>query len=92
MVTKHTEDAILRKKQELKRQYLGARSISSMKEGAMVINCGRGGLVDTAALIDALEDGKLGGAAMDVYENEGMCSVQCPRAVQCACSCQDRVH
>eukprot|EP00208_Stichococcus_sp_RCC1054_P000118 CAMPEP_0206144522 /NCGR_PEP_ID=MMETSP1473-20131121/24362_1 /ASSEMBLY_ACC=CAM_ASM_001109 /TAXON_ID=1461547 /ORGANISM="Stichococcus sp, Strain RCC1054" /LENGTH=356 /DNA_ID=CAMNT_0053540361 /DNA_START=113 /DNA_END=1183 /DNA_ORIENTATION=+ len=46
-------------------------SISSMKEGAMVINCGRGGLVDTAALIDALEDGKLGGAAMDVYENEG---------------------
>lgn len=53
----------------------------------MVINCGRGGLVDTAALIDALEDGKLGGAAMDVYENEGACSVIGPRVLHCAWSC-----
>ena len=37
----------------------------------MLINCGRGGLVNTAALIDALESGQLGGFALDVYENEG---------------------
>lgn len=35
-----------------------------MKQDAILINCSRGGLVDTAALVDALESGKISGAAM----------------------------
>lgn len=42
-----------------------------MKPGAMLINCSRGGLVDTLALIEALESGHIGAAGLDVYEREG---------------------
>jgi lactate dehydrogenase-like 2-hydroxyacid dehydrogenase len=45
-------------------------SLKAMKVGSMLINCGRGGLVNTSALIDALERGGISGAAMDVYEDE----------------------
>merc|ERR1712113_373413 len=38
--------------------------------GVMVINCARGGLIDTAALIDGLKSNKVGAAGLDVYENE----------------------
>jgi len=44
--------------------------IKKMKQGAFVINTGRGSLIDTKALITALQDGKLGGAALDVLEGE----------------------
>jgi D-specific alpha-keto acid dehydrogenase len=44
--------------------------VELMKQGAVVVNTGRGSLVETEALIRALEHGKLGGAALDVLEGE----------------------
>ena len=49
---------------------LGARRIAQMRSGAFIINTGRGALVDTEALLPALESGHLGGAALDVLEGE----------------------
>jgi D-specific alpha-keto acid dehydrogenase len=44
--------------------------IERMKPGAVIVNTGRGALLDTEALVSALERGKLGGAALDVLEGE----------------------
>jgi D-3-phosphoglycerate dehydrogenase len=41
-----------------------------MKDGVLVVNCARGGLVDEAALYDAIVSGKVAGAALDVFEKE----------------------
>jgi D-3-phosphoglycerate dehydrogenase / 2-oxoglutarate reductase len=49
---------------------LGAKEIQRMKKGAILINCARGDMVDEGALIDALKHGKLGGAGIDVFEEE----------------------
>jgi D-specific alpha-keto acid dehydrogenase len=49
---------------------LDRRRIARMKRGAVVVNTGRGALVETEALVDALERGSLGGAALDVLEGE----------------------
>jgi D-lactate dehydrogenase len=49
---------------------IDAARIARMKRGVMLINTGRGGLVDTAALIDALKTGHIGAAGLDVYEEE----------------------
>ena len=46
-------------------------SIAKMKPGAMLVNTGRGALIDTAAVLDALKSGHLGSLALDVYEEEG---------------------
>lgn len=45
-------------------------SIAKMKDSVMIINTGRGGLIDTKALIKALKSGKVGAAGLDVYEEE----------------------
>jgi D-3-phosphoglycerate dehydrogenase len=52
------------------RNVISRERIASMKPGAFVINCARGGLVDEAALVDALREGRIGGAGIDVFEQE----------------------
>jgi D-3-phosphoglycerate dehydrogenase len=47
-----------------------AERIGKMKPDARIINCARGGLIDEAALVQALEAGGIAGAALDVFENE----------------------
>jgi D-lactate dehydrogenase len=50
---------------------LDADAMAAMRPGALIINTSRGGLIDTGALIDALKSGHIGGAGLDVYEEEG---------------------
>jgi D-lactate dehydrogenase len=53
------------------RHLFNAEAFAIAKPGLMLVNTGRGALIDTKAMIDSLEDGKLAGCAMDVYEREG---------------------
>lgn len=46
-------------------------TISSMRRGAMLVNTGRGALIDTIAVLGALKSGRIGSLALDVYEEEG---------------------
>jgi D-3-phosphoglycerate dehydrogenase / 2-oxoglutarate reductase len=52
------------------RGIMNEERIQSMKKGARIINCARGGLIDEKALYDALSSGHLAGAALDVFETE----------------------
>jgi len=52
------------------RNLLNRERIARMKKGALVVNCGRGGVIDEEALLEALESGHLGGAALDVFAEE----------------------
>ncbi|ADX67135.1 MULTISPECIES: D-2-hydroxyacid dehydrogenase [Weeksella] len=49
---------------------IGRKEIEKMKEGVVIINTARGGVLDERALVDAIETGKVLGAALDVFENE----------------------
>ena len=49
---------------------ISAREFNLMKDGVMIVNAARGGVIDENALIDALDSGKVSGAALDVFENE----------------------
>ena len=52
------------------RHFINADTLKKMKKGVMLINTGRGGLIDTKALITALKTGHVGNAGLDVYEEE----------------------
>ncbi len=52
------------------KNFIGERELNQMKDGAMLVNLSRGFVVDIEALSKALESGKLGGAAIDVYPHE----------------------
>ena len=54
------------------RGLIGSAQIAAMKPGAVLLNVARGGIVDEAALATALHDGRLAGAAVDVYGTEPM--------------------
>ncbi|MCT7960400.1 phosphoglycerate dehydrogenase [Laspinema sp. D1] len=49
---------------------INAEALAKMKPTVRIINCARGGIIDEAALAEALKEGRIGGAALDVYENE----------------------
>jgi D-3-phosphoglycerate dehydrogenase len=52
------------------RDLIGARELARMKPGVRIINCARGGLIDEAALKVALDEGRVAGAAIDVFDPE----------------------
>jgi D-3-phosphoglycerate dehydrogenase len=52
------------------RNIISAEAIAKAKDGVRIINCARGGLIDEAALLEALKSGKVAGAALDVFLEE----------------------
>ncbi len=52
------------------RGLIGAAALSRMKDGVLMVNAARGGIVDEQALLDALNAGKVAGAALDVFSKE----------------------
>ncbi len=55
---------------EKTKNIVNADAFTKMKDGVRIINCARGGLIDEAALVEALKSGKVAGAAIDVFETE----------------------
>jgi len=52
------------------RDILSAEALAKTRRGVMIVNCARGGLVDEAALREGLDEGRIGGAAFDVFVEE----------------------
>ncbi len=49
---------------------IGTEEIAVMKDGAIIVNCARGGIIDEDALLEGLNSGKLGGAGLDTFKGE----------------------
>lgn len=54
----------------LTRGMIGAARLDRLPRGALIVNIARGGIVDEAALLERLRDGRIGGAALDVFDEE----------------------
>jgi len=65
---------------------IGVEELRLMKPGALLINTSRGAILDHEALMDALESGRLGGAALDVYESEPPCDVRLMKLRNVVCT------
>ena len=63
------------------RGFLNADRIARMKPGALLINTARGGLIDESALVSALKSGYIGGAGLDVFEQEPLPATSALRAL-----------
>jgi D-3-phosphoglycerate dehydrogenase len=61
---------------------VGARELGWMKRGVRIVNCARGGIVDEADLLEALDSGHVGGAAIDVWSEEPPESMTLKRLIQ----------
>lgn len=57
---------------------LDAARFASMKKGVVVVNCGRGGTIDESALHNAIEEGRVAAAALDVFETEPLTGAESP--------------
>jgi len=68
-------------------QIIGAKELQLMKDGAFLINTSRGPVVDKEALLEALQSGKLAGAALDVYETEPPTDVTLIGLPNVVCTC-----
>ena len=66
---------------------IGAKELQLMKDGAFLINTSRGTIIDEKALLEALQSGKLGGAALDVYETEPPTDQTLIRLPNLICTC-----
>jgi D-3-phosphoglycerate dehydrogenase len=55
---------------------IGAKEFAIMKQGAGIVNAARGGVIDELALVEAIENGKISNAALDVFENEPSPEIQ----------------
>lgn len=55
---------------------IGAKELETMKDGAILVNAARGGVVDEVALVDAISSGKISKAALDVFEKEPTPEIQ----------------
>ena len=68
---------------EATRGLIGEAELSAMRGHAVLVNTARGGLVDSAALARALREGRIGAAALDVFENEPEVPAELRRAPRC---------
>lgn len=68
------------------RAVIGGEEIARMKDGVLLLNCARGGVVDEAALLAGLDSGKIRGAALDVFAEEPPGDLRLVRHPRVACT------